>query len=178
VLEVDTSSSEEELDDQRTMDLMNSDNPFIKLMIIGRVNTKLKEVIKKPRLNEVDIKLLKGIFLKSTEKKQPKKGLFETFSYSLYENSKAKSRILRRFQSFILKDSIEIDSISNYLGSQLDLDAKGLPPTTTYHNNNMTTVQNVANRSKFDKKYNSNLKVGVSNFEDYEETTENDITIV
>lgn len=96
---------------------MNSKNPFIKLMIIGRVNTKLKDLIKKKQLNEVDIKLLKGIFLRNAERKIPKKGLFETFNCKFSESTKVKSKILRRFESFVLKDTVEDEEPNALLDS-------------------------------------------------------------
>ena len=37
-------------------------------------------MLNKEKFNEIDVKLLKGIFLRSTEEKKPKKGIKETFT--------------------------------------------------------------------------------------------------
>jgi hypothetical protein len=113
VIDVDTSSSEEEIDDQKAIAMMKSRNPFIKLMIIGRMQTKIKDLFKKSKLNKVDIKLLKGIFLKNTEHKAPKKGLFETFSPH-NPDSHLKSRIIRRFRSFVIEETVEDEVARRY----------------------------------------------------------------
>jgi hypothetical protein len=38
VIDSDSSSSGDEIDDRKTMDMLNSTDPFVKLMIIGKVN--------------------------------------------------------------------------------------------------------------------------------------------
>jgi hypothetical protein len=65
VIDSSSSSSGEDLDDRKTMNMINSTDPFLKLMIIGKINSKIKSMIQKPMLNEIDLKLLKGIFLKN-----------------------------------------------------------------------------------------------------------------
>lgn len=47
------------------MNMMNSGDPVLKLMVIGKVNEKLKNMISKPTLSEIDLKLMKGIFFKN-----------------------------------------------------------------------------------------------------------------
>ena len=81
-------------------------------MIIGRVNEKLKHMISKPTLNEIDIKLLKGIYFKNQFKKNYKKGLFDTFYPQDTERSK-KSKVFRKFNSVILEDTIEDEKIKD-----------------------------------------------------------------
>lgn len=66
VLESDSSSDDSDIDDLTTIKHLNSDNPFIKLMIIGRINQRVKELLSKEKFNEIDIKLIKGIFKKSS----------------------------------------------------------------------------------------------------------------
>ena len=55
---------------------MQSANPFIKLMILGRINTKVKTMLKKKELNEIDVKLLKGLFMKKGKAPKEKKSIF------------------------------------------------------------------------------------------------------
>lgn len=60
--------------------MMNHGDPLIKLMVIGKVNEKLKNMISQPALSDIDIKLLKGIFFRRTTKPPTRKGLLDTFS--------------------------------------------------------------------------------------------------
>ena len=113
MIDRDTSSDEEEIDDLKAISMMKSKNPFIKLMIIGRMQSKIKDMFKKPKLNKVDIKLLKGIFLRNTDHKVPKKGLFETFSPHNPEST-LKSRIIRRFRSFVIEETVEDEVARRY----------------------------------------------------------------
>lgn len=88
---------------------MNSGDPVMKLMVIGKVNEKLKYMITKPTLSEIDLKLLKGIYVKNQFKKAAKKGLFDTF-YREGIDSK-KSKIFRKFNSVIIEDTIEDEKL-------------------------------------------------------------------
>jgi len=47
--------------------------------------------------------------LRNTEKKMPKKGLFETFNASHADSLGNKSRIIRRLRSFVLRDTVDFD---------------------------------------------------------------------
>ena len=56
--------------------MMQSDNPFIKLMILGRVNGKIGMIMKKKNITEMDVKLLKGLLLqRGNEIKKRKKSI-------------------------------------------------------------------------------------------------------
>jgi len=90
--------------------MMDSRNPFVKLMIIGRINQRIKDMLSKPALNEIDVKLLKGLFWRNCERKPPKKGIFDTFAPDP-ECGYVKSKIVRRFRSFVLRGSIEEENI-------------------------------------------------------------------
>ena len=92
--------------------MMGSGDPVIKLMVIGKVNEKLKNMISKPTLTEIDLKLLKGIYIKNQFKKNIKKGLFDTF-YPNEIHSK-KSKVFRKFNSVIIEDTIEDDKIKDF----------------------------------------------------------------
>lgn len=43
----ETSSDEGEIDDVKTLTMINSENPFMKLMIIGKINEKIKNLVEK-----------------------------------------------------------------------------------------------------------------------------------
>ena len=77
---------------------------------MGKVNQRLKRMISKSKMNEIDIKLLKGIFSRNTFKKARKKGLLDTF-YPDENNQNRKTKVLRRFNSFILEDSVENEQV-------------------------------------------------------------------
>ncbi len=63
MLDSDISSDDEDLDDRTTIDILNNGkNPFIKLMILGRINQRVQDVLSKDKLNQIDVKLLKGLF--------------------------------------------------------------------------------------------------------------------
>lgn len=47
VLDSESSSSESELDDVETIKSLNSKNPFIKLMILGRINQNVQKFLQK-----------------------------------------------------------------------------------------------------------------------------------
>lgn len=64
----DKHSSESEVDDQRTIQSFKSNNPYARLMVIGRINEAVKQIFSKRILNTTDIKLLKGIY---TVKRDP-----------------------------------------------------------------------------------------------------------
>lgn len=48
------------------MEYLRSQNPFIKLMIIGKVNKSVNELLMKNDVNEIDDKVIKGIFSRVT----------------------------------------------------------------------------------------------------------------
>ena len=91
---------------------MNSRDPFVKLMVIGKVNDKIYQMISKPTLSEIDVKLLKGIYFKNTIKKNPKKGLFDTFCPE--ETQGAKLKVIRRLNSFMIVDHIEEERVKKF----------------------------------------------------------------
>lgn len=103
------------MDDKKTISMLGSKNPFVKLMVLGRINEGLKNMFQKPALNEIDVKLLKGIFIENAKKKKLKKTIFDTFYPDTKKSqtySAHKSNIIRRFRSFVLRDSDdEIESI-------------------------------------------------------------------
>jgi hypothetical protein len=52
MLDSDISSDDEDLDDRTTIDILNNGkNPFIKLMILGRINQRVQDVLSKDKLN-------------------------------------------------------------------------------------------------------------------------------
>ena len=59
--------------------MMNSTDPIVKLMFIRKALEKVREIVSKETLNEVDVKLLKGIYFKNTSHKIPKKEPLEIF---------------------------------------------------------------------------------------------------
>jgi len=48
-------------------------------MILGRINQRVKEILTKKKLTNVDIKLIKGIFTRIRSDKEPPKGITDTF---------------------------------------------------------------------------------------------------
>jgi hypothetical protein len=46
--------------------MVETNNPFIKLMVIGLINGRVKEMLCKEALTDIDVKLLKGLFLRKT----------------------------------------------------------------------------------------------------------------
>ncbi len=108
VIDTDTSSEDSDIDDLKTIQYLNGKNPFIKLMIIGRINQRVKEMLSKQKFNEIDTKLIKGIFKKSTLQKPPQKNLKQTFHpYSSSEFPQQKTNILRKFKDFVLRESVD-----------------------------------------------------------------------
>jgi hypothetical protein len=80
MLDSDVSSEDELIDDQTTMNVLNNGkNPFIKLMILGRINQRVQDVLNKKKLNQIDVKLLKGLFTRQRNEEPPKKGINDTF---------------------------------------------------------------------------------------------------
>lgn len=46
------------------MEYLRSQNPFIKLMILGKINQSVQDLLKKEEFKEIDEKVIKGIFTK------------------------------------------------------------------------------------------------------------------
>lgn len=52
MLDSEQSSDDEDIDDRTTIDILNNGkNPFIKLMILGRINQRVQDVLSKEKLN-------------------------------------------------------------------------------------------------------------------------------
>ena len=62
-------------------------------------------MLSKPELNEIDIKLLKGIYVKNTMKKVAKKSLYDTFYPDA--GQELKQTIIRRMNSLMIVDQYE-----------------------------------------------------------------------
>jgi len=62
--------------------------------------------LKKEKLNQIDVKLLKGLFTRQRNDPQPQKGINETFRPFREEDPDPKSKIIRKFKSFVLRDSV------------------------------------------------------------------------
>lgn len=69
-------------------------------------------MISKPNLNEIDVKLLKGIYFKNTIKKTPKKGLFDTFYPE--DTSGLKQKVIRRLNSLVIIDMFDTDKVKKF----------------------------------------------------------------
>jgi hypothetical protein len=84
MLDSEASSEDSDLDDVTTINCLNNGkNPFVKLMILGRINQRVQDVLQKKKLNQIDVKLLKGMFSRLCSDKAPKKGIYETFRPSI-----------------------------------------------------------------------------------------------
>ena len=55
-------------------------------------------------MNEIDSKLVKGIFLKSCEPKRNKKDIYGTFNTMRSNENRRKSAILRKLKSFVVRE--------------------------------------------------------------------------
>lgn len=66
-------------------------------------------MLQKKKLNQIDVKLLKGLFTRARNEYQPLKGINETFrpDYITSTPKRKSLNIVRKFKSFVLKDSIE-----------------------------------------------------------------------
>jgi hypothetical protein len=89
------------------MNYLNGKNPFIKLMIIGRINQRIRELLSKERFDEIDSKLIKGIFKKSSIIRPPLKGIKETFNPYLPRAKLSKNNIIRKMKDFVLRESCD-----------------------------------------------------------------------
>jgi hypothetical protein len=109
MLDSDVSSEDELIDDQTTMNVLNNGkNPFIKLMILGRINQRVQDVLNKKKLNQIDVKLLKGLFTRQRNEEPPKKGINDTFRpMKTTEQTGPRSTIIRKFKSFVLRESVD-----------------------------------------------------------------------
>lgn len=78
-------------------------------MILGRVNQRVQDMLNKKKLNQIDVKLLKGLFTRKTNDIAPKKGINETFrpDYEPQATTLRQGAIVRKFKSFVLRDSVE-----------------------------------------------------------------------
>lgn len=66
------------------MEYLRSKNPFVRLMVIGKINQSVKEILKKDKFSEIDEKVIKGIFSKALNQRIVKKRLKDTFRPSWY----------------------------------------------------------------------------------------------
>ncbi|CDW80946.1 UNKNOWN [Stylonychia lemnae] len=112
LLDSDQSSEDTDLDDQTTINILNNGkNPFVKLMILGRINQRVREILSKKKLTHVDTKLLKGLFTRMRTDKDPPKGINDTFRpihcQSQSKESNHQAGIVRKFKSFVLRNSVE-----------------------------------------------------------------------
>lgn len=82
-------------------------NPFVKLMVIGRINQRVKDTLDKKKLNQIDVKLLKGLFTRVRNDVKPKKGIYDTFRPESFFEKPKSSNIVRKFKSFVLRDSVD-----------------------------------------------------------------------
>eukprot|EP00347_Sterkiella_histriomuscorum_P022098 403331687 len=110
LLDSEPSTEEEDLDDQVTIEALNNGkNPFVKLMVLGRVNQRVQDLLNKKKLNQIDVKLLKGMFTRQTNDTAPQKGINETFrpNYQPQGSAAKQGAIVRKFKSFVLRDSVD-----------------------------------------------------------------------
>jgi hypothetical protein len=76
----ETSSDESDINNEETLRSIHSKNPFVKLLVVGRINDKIKNLIGKDTLTQIDTNLLKGMFKKRIEPRDDQKDIHETFS--------------------------------------------------------------------------------------------------
>jgi hypothetical protein len=79
-------------------------------MLLGRINNSIKELLKKERFTKVDVKLLNGIFDKTSKTYKKKKTIYDTFVPNVTSTlTNSGSKIVRRFKDFIVKHTLEDD---------------------------------------------------------------------
>jgi hypothetical protein len=50
MVSTETSSDDSDIDDEKALNMIHSKNPFVKLMIVGKINNKIKGLISKDNL--------------------------------------------------------------------------------------------------------------------------------
>jgi hypothetical protein len=69
VISVDKSSSESEEDEIKTIKMLNHKSPFMKLKMIGKIQSQIEKFIYKDNFSPLDKNLLKGVYMKNTMRK-------------------------------------------------------------------------------------------------------------
>ena len=76
-------------------------------MYLGRVNQSVRRLLKKKKFNEIDTKLIKGIFLKKSQEKRVKKNIKTTFRRSHSDKTKENRFTVRKFKDFVVRTSVK-----------------------------------------------------------------------
>jgi hypothetical protein len=67
-------------------------------MLLGRVNKSVKELLKKSKYTDIDVKLLKGMYIKARKPFKKKKTIFDTFvPFGVSNTEGGGSKIVRKF---------------------------------------------------------------------------------
>jgi hypothetical protein len=67
-------------------------------MLLGRVNKSVRELLKKPKFTDIDIKLLKGMYIKASKPLKKKKTIYDTFvPFGVSNTEGGGSKIVRKF---------------------------------------------------------------------------------
>lgn len=85
--------------------MLQSKNPFIKLMLLGKINNLLRSELRKPKFTEIDVKLLKGVFADSRKQVKKKKDIYETFSREMHGHETQifnRSTLMRKFKDIVV----------------------------------------------------------------------------
>lgn len=67
----------------------------------------MQDILNKKKLNQTDVKLLKGLFTKQRNEESPKKSIHETFKQESEVDDDERQVIVRKFKSFVLRESVD-----------------------------------------------------------------------
>ena len=88
------------------MKQIQSKNPFVRLITLGKANVAVQKLLEKPQSDALDERLIKGIFKKMPNKpwiKPEKKNVMDTFNPAL-PSDKSKPKF-KQMKSIVFKES-------------------------------------------------------------------------
>jgi hypothetical protein len=79
-------------------------------MLLGKINISIKELLKKSKFTDIDVKLLKGMYTKTSKPLKKKKTIYDTFvPFGVSNSEGGGSKIVRKFKDFVIKHTLEDD---------------------------------------------------------------------
>jgi hypothetical protein len=83
-------------------------------MLLGKVNMSIKDLLKKSKFTDIDVKLMKGLYIKASKPLKKKKTIYDTFVPNGVSHTEGGgSKIVRKFKDFVIKHTQEDDEDIN-----------------------------------------------------------------
>jgi hypothetical protein len=81
-------------------------------MLLGRINKSIRELLKKSKFTDIDVKLLKGMYIRASKPLKKRKTIYDTFVPNGVNNTEGGgSKIVRKFKDFVIKHTEDDDDI-------------------------------------------------------------------